>query len=103
MTNLLKGVILAGTALITGIMVYKNMKNAEQKTEDVDMQELTQEQQEIYELTVQNVREQMKPYIRRNKIRKMIQCVVTLVMANCMGVIAITYDMERLDKLKVGV
>lgn len=124
MKNLLKGALMLGTALVAGYVVYKKVKeekeheienneevnidvkqeneNNEEVNIDVKQEELTQEQQELYQAVVNSVRQQMKPYMRRRKVYRLLQCILMFIMANCVSVIAITYDMERLDKIKHG-
>ena len=94
MKNLLKGALAILASLLAGFVIYKKVK--EEKVNDVK-QQLTQEQQELYELTVESVKQQMKPYMRRMKIYRIARCVLMLVLANCLSIVAITYDMERMD------
>lgn len=101
MKNLLKGALAILASLLAGFVIYKKVK--EEKVNDVK-QQLTQEQQELYELTVESVKQQMKPYMRRMKIYRIARCVLMLVLANCLSIVAITYDMERMDNaVKAGV
>lgn len=103
MKNLLKGALAIGATLVAGYVVFKKIKKDikeenNEKVIDVEPeQQLTQEQQELYELTVETVRKQMKPYMRRMKIYRIARCVLMLVLANCLSIVAITYDMERMD------
>ena len=101
MKNLLKGALAILASLLAGFVIYKKVK--EEKVNDVK-QQLTQEQQELYELTVESVKQQMKPYMKRMKIYRITRCVLMLVLANCLSIVAITYDMERMDNaVKAGV
>lgn len=106
MKNLLKGALAILASLLAGFVIYKKVKEEKVKEEKVNdvKQQLTQEQQELYELTVESVKQQMKPYMRRMKIYRIARCVLMLVLANCLSIVAITYDMERMDNaVKAGV
>ena len=107
MKGLVKGILAIGTAIAVGCVIYKKVKDDKQNKEEViieeETQELTEEQQEIYnEVRVQVIKE-MKPYMRRVKILRFIRFFIMFIIANSLSIIAITYDMERMDNIAKGV
>ena len=106
MKGLVKGILAIGTAIAVGCVIYKKVKEDNQNKEEVDIeetQELTEEQQEIYNEVRAQVMKEMKPYMRRVKILRFIKFFIMFVIANSLSVIAITYDMERMDNIAKGV
>ena len=106
MKGLVKGILAIGTAIAVGCVIYKKVKEDKQNKEEVDIeetQELTEEQQEIYNEVRAQVMKEMKPYMRRVKILRFIKFFIMFVIANSLSVIAITYDMERMDNIAKGV
>lgn len=71
MKGLVKGILAIGTAIVVGCVIYKKVKeNKEEVNIEEETQELTEEQQKIYnEVRVQVMRE-MKPISRANTIRR---------------------------------
>lgn len=107
MKSLVKGILAIGTAIVVGCVIYKKVKEDKQNKEEViieeETQELTEEQQEIYNEVRAQVMKEMKPYMRRVKILRFIRFFIMFVIANSLSIIAITYDMERMDNIAKGV
>lgn len=104
MKGLVKGILAIGTAIAVGYIVYKKVKeNKEEVIIEEETQELTEEQQEIYNEVRAQVMKEMKPYMRRVKILRFIRFFIMFVIANSLSIIAITYDMERMDNIAKGV
>ena len=107
MKGLIKGILAIGTAIAVGCVIYKKVKEDKQNKEEViieeETQELTEEQQEIYNEVRVQVMKEMKPYMRRVKILRFIKFFIMFVIANSLSIIAITYDMERMDNIAKGV
>lgn len=107
MKGLVKGILAIGTAIAVGCVIYKKVKEDKQNKEEViieeETQELTEEQQEIYNEVRAQVMKEMKPYMRRVKILRFIRFFIMFVIANSLSIIAITYDMERMDNIAKGV
>ena len=107
MKGLVKGILAIGTAIAVGCVIYKKVKKDKQNKEEVIIedktQELIEEQQEIYNEVRAQVMKEMKPYMRRVKILRFIRFFIMFVIANSLSIIAITYDMERMDNIAKGV
>ena len=107
MKGLVKGILAIGTAIAVGCVIYKKVKEDKQNKEEViieeETQELIDEQQEIYNEVLAQVIKEMKPYMRRVKILRFIRFFIMFVIANSLSIIAITYDMERMDNIAKGV
>ena len=107
MKGLVKGILAIGTAIVVGCVIYKKVKEDKQNKEEViieeETQELTKEQQEMYNEVRVQVMKEMKPYMRRVKILRFIKFFIMFVIANSLSIIAITYDMERMDNIVKGV
>lgn len=107
MKGLVKGILAIGTAIVVGCVIYKKVKEDKQNKEEViieeETKELTEEQQEIYNEVRVQVMKEMKPYMRRVKILRFIRFFIMFVIANSLSIIAITYDMERMDNIAKGV
>lgn len=107
MKGLVKGILAIGTAIVVGCVIYKKVKEDKQNKEEViieeETQELAKEQQEIYNEVRAQVMKEMKPYMRRVKILRFIRFFIMFVIANSLSIIAITYDMERMDNIAKGV
>ena len=107
MKSLVKGILAIGTAIAVGCVIYKKVKEDKQNKEEVIIedktQELIEEQQEIYNEVRAQVMKEMKPYMRRVKILRFIRFFIMFVIANSLSIIAITYDMERMDNIAKGV
>lgn len=107
MKGLVKGILAIGTAIAVGCVIYKKVKEDKQNKEEViieeETQELTEERQKIYNEVRAQVMKEMKPYMRRVKILRFIKFFIMFVIANSLSIIAITYDMERMDNIAKGV
>ena len=107
MKGLVKSILAIGTAIVVGCVIYKKVKEDKQNKEEViieeETQELTEEQREIYNEVRAQVIKEMKPYMRRVKILRFIKFFIMFVIANSLSIIAITYDMERMDNIAKGV
>ena len=107
MKGLVKGILAIGTAIAVGCVIYKKVKEDKQNKEEVIIedktQELAKEQQKIYNEIRARVIKEMKPYMRRVKILRFIRFFIMFVIANSLSIIAITYDMERMDNIAKGV
>ena len=107
MKGLVKGILAIGTAIAVGCVIYKKVKEDKQNKEEVIIedktQELIEEQQEIYNEVHAQVMKEMKPYMRRVKILRFIRFFIMFIIANSLSIIAITYDMERMDNIAKGV
>lgn len=69
MKGLVKGILAIGTAIVVGCVIYKKVKeNKEVNIEET--QELTEEQQEIYNEVRAQVMKEMKPIARVNYIKR---------------------------------
>ena len=106
MKGLLKGILAIGTAIVVSCVIYKKVKEDKQNKEviiEAETQELTEERQEIYNEVRAQVMKEMKPYMRRVKNLRFIKFFIMFVIANSLSIIAITYDMERMDNIAKGV
>lgn len=74
MKGLVKGILAIGTAIAVGCVIYKKVKENKQNKEEViieeKIQELTEEQQEIYNEVCAQVMKEMKPIARVNYIKR---------------------------------
>ena len=71
MKGLVKGILAIGTAIAVGCVIYKKVKeNKEEVIIEEETQELTEEQQEIYNEIRAQVMKEMKPISRANTIRR---------------------------------
>ena len=77
MKGLVKGILAIGTAIAVGCVIYKKVKevkedkqNKEEVIIEEKTQELTEEQQEIYNEVRAQVMKEMKPISRANTIRR---------------------------------
>ena len=74
MKGLVKGILAIGTVIAVGCVIYKKVKEVKEDKEVniEETQELTEEQQEIYNEVRAQVMKEMKPIIRANHIRRFI-------------------------------
>ena len=74
MKGLVKGILAIGTVIAVGCVIYKKVKEVKEDKEVniEETQELTEEQQEIYNEVRAQVMKEMKPMIRANHIRRFI-------------------------------
>ena len=71
MKGLVKGILAIGTAIAVGCVIYKKVKeNKEEVIMEEETQELTEEQQEIYNEVRAQVIKEMKPIARVNYIKR---------------------------------
>ena len=101
MKGLVKGILAIGTAIAVGCVIYKKIKKDKQNKEEVNIeetQELTNEQQEIYNGIRAKVMKEMKPISRANIIRRfMITFSITMFYIFINHNIAVKYNLKRED------
>ena len=105
MKGLVKGILAIGTAIVVGCVIYKKVKeNKEEVIIEEETQELTEEQQEIYnEVRVQVIKE-MKPYTRRVKILRFARIMVGMFITANIGVYLACLEADRrVNGMKEGV
>ena len=108
MKGLVKGILVIGTAIAVGCVIYKKVKEDKQNKEEViieeETQELTDEQQEIYNEVRAQVTKQMKPYMRRVNILRFARVMVGIFIATNIGVYLACLEAERrVNGMKEGV
>lgn len=99
MKGLVKGILAIGTAIVVGCVIYKKVKeNKEEVNIEEKTQELTAEQQEIYNEIRAQVIKEMKPISRANIIRRfMITFSITMFYIFINHNIAVKYNLKRED------
>ena len=71
MKGLVKGILAIGTAIVVGCVIYKKVKeNKEEVNIEEKTQELTEEQQEIYNEVCAQVMKEIRPIARVNYIKR---------------------------------
>ena len=71
MKGLVKGILAIGTAIVVGCVIYKKVKESKEEVIiEEETQELTEEQEEIYNEIRAQVMKEMKPISRANTIRR---------------------------------
>ena len=107
MKGLVKGILAIGTAIVVGCVIYKKVKEDKQNKEEViieETQELTEEQQEIYNEVRAQVMKEMKPYMRRVKILRFARIMVGMfITANIGAYLACLEADRRVNGMKEGV
>ena len=108
MKGLVKGILAIGTAIVVGCVVYKKVKEDKQNKEEViieeETQELTEEQQEIYNEVRAQVMKEMKPYTRRVKILRFARIMVGMFITANIGVYLACLEADRrVNGMKEGV
>ena len=108
MKGLVKGILAIGTAIAVGCVIYKKVKEDKQNKEEViieeETQELTDEQQEIYNEVRAQVTKQMKPYMRRVKILRFARIMVGMFITANIGVYLACLEADRrVNGMKEGV
>lgn len=108
MKGLVKGILAIGTAIAVGCVIYKKVKEDKQNKEEViieeETQELTEEQQEIYNEVRAQVMKEMKPYMRRVKILRFAKIMVGMFITANIGVYLACLETERrVNGMKEGV
>ena len=99
MKGLVKGILAIGTAIAVGCVIYKKVKEDKQNKEEViieeETQELTEEQQEIYNEVRAQVMKEMKPYTRRVKILRFARIMVGMFITANIGVYLACLEADR--------
>ena len=108
MKGLVKGILAIGTAIAVGCVIYKKVKEDKQNKEEViieeETQELTEEQQEIYNEVRAQVMKEMKPYTRRVKILRFARIMVGMFITANIGVYLACLEADRrVNGVKEGV
>lgn len=108
MKGLVKGILAIGTAIAVGCIIYKKVKEDKQNKEEViieeETQELTEEQQEIYNEVRAQVIKEMKPYMRRVKILRFARIMVGMFITANIGVYLACLEADRrVNGMKEGV
>ena len=93
MKGLVKGILAIGTAIVVGCVIYKKVKEDKQNKEET--QELTEEQQELHDILVEEVKKQMKPYMRRVNILRFARIMVGMFITANIGVYLACLEAER--------
>ena len=99
MKSLVKGILAIGTAIVVGCVIYKKVKENKQNKEEViieeETQELTEEQQELHDILVEEVKKQIKPYMRRVNILRFARIMVGMFITANIGVYLACLEAER--------
>ena len=99
MKGLVKGILAIGAAIAVGCVIYKKVKEDKQNKEEVIIeektQELTEEQQELHDILVEEVKKQMKPYMRRVNILRFARIMVGMFITANIGVYLACLEAER--------
>ena len=108
MKGLVKGILAIGTSIVVGCVIYKKVKEDKQNKEEVIIeektQELTEEQQELYDILVEEVTKQMKPYMRRVNILRFVRIMVGMFITANIGVYLACLEADRrVNDMKEGV
>lgn len=106
MKGLVKGILAIGTAIAVGCVIYKKVKeDKEDKEVNIEeTQELTEEQQEIYNEVRAQVMTEMKPYMRRVKILRFARIMVGMFITANIGVYLACLEADRrVNGMKEGV
>ena len=104
MKGLVKGILAIGTAIAVGCIVYKKVKENKEEVNIEETQELTEEQQEIHDILVEEVKKQMKPYMRRVKILRFARIMVGMFITANIGVYLACLEADRrVNGMKEGV
>lgn len=104
MKGLVKGILAIGTAIAVGFVIYKKVKENKEEVNIEETQELTEEQQEIYNEVRTQVMKEMKPYMRRVKILRFARIMVGMfITANIGAYLACLEAERRVSSMKEGV
>ena len=106
MKGLVKGILAIGTVIAVGCVIYKKVKEVKEDKEVniEETQELTEEQQEIYNEVRAQVMKEMKPYTRRVKILRFARIMVGMFITANIGVyLACLEAGRRVNSTKEGV
>lgn len=99
MKGLVKGILAIGTAIAVGCVIYKKIKeNKEKVIIEEETQELTEEQQKIYNEVRAQVIKEMKPISIANTIRRfVITFGITMFYIFMYHNISIKYNLKKED------
>ena len=98
MKGLVKGILAIGTTIVVGCVIYKKVKENKEEVNIEETQELTEEQQEIYNEIRAQVMKEIKPISRANIIRRfMITFSITMFYIFINHNIAVKYNLKRED------
>lgn len=104
MKGLVKGILAIGTAIVVGCVIYKKVKENKEEVNIEETQELTEEQQEIYNEVRAQVMKEMKPYMRRVKILRFARIMVGMFITANIGIYLACLEAERrVNIMKEGV
>ena len=105
MKSLVKGILAIGTAIAVGCVIYKKVKkNKEEVIMEEETQELTEEQQELHDILIEEVKKQMKPYMRRVNILRFARIMVGMFITANIGVYLACLEADRrVNGMKEGV
>ena len=104
MKGLVKGILAIGTAIVVGCVIYKKVKENKEEVNIEETQELTEEQQEIYNEVRAQVTKQMKPYMRRVKILRFARIMVGMFITANIGIYLACLEADRrVNGMKEGV
>lgn len=104
MKGLVKGILAIGTAIVVGCVIYKKVKENKEEVNIEETQELTEEQQEIYNEVRAQVMKEMKPYMRRVKILRFARIMVSMFITTNIGIYLACLEAERrVNIMKEGV
>ena len=92
MKGLIKGILAIGTAIAVGCVIYKKVKENKQNKEEVIIEE---EQQELHDILVEEVKKQMKPYMRRVNILRFARIMVGMFITANIGVYLACLEADR--------
>ena len=101
MKSLVKGILAIGTAIVVGCVIYKKVKEDKQNKEEVIIEEETQE---LHDILVEEVKKQMKPYMRRVNILRFARIMVGMFITANIGVYLACLEADRrVNGMKEGV
>ena len=104
MKGLVKGILAIGTAIVVGCVIYKKVKENKEEVNIEETQELTEDQQEIYNEVRAQVIKQMKPYMRRVNILRFARIMVGMFITANIGVYLACLEADRrVNGMKEGV
>ena len=107
MKGLVKGILAIGTTIAVGCVIYKKVKENKQNKEEVIIEEETQElteEQQLHDILVEEVKKQMKPYMRRVNILRFARVMVGMFITANIGVYLACLEAERrVNGMKEGV
>ena len=104
MKGLVKGILAIGTAIVVGCVIYKKVKENKEVNIEEKTQELTEEQQELHDILVEEVKKQMKPYMRRVNILRFVRIMVGMFITANIGVYLACLEADRrVNGVKEGV